>query len=178
VTSAIESVSDRVLEHLNKGHTADDIDTALTILQAAGIAPRPTLVAFTPWTTLDDYLAQLEFIGSRGLEDHVAPVQLSIRLLLPPRSPLLQAPDAGEWLGDLNPAAFTYRWRHPDPRMDALHRQVAARAAAAEENDEPPGATYAGIRALAYAAAGRRVPPPVRAIPRQPPPRLTEDWFC
>jgi radical SAM superfamily enzyme YgiQ (UPF0313 family) len=179
VTSAIESVSDRVLARLNKGHTVADIDTALAILDGAGIAHLPTQVAFTPWTTLDDYLAQLDFIGSRGLEAHMAPVQWTIRLLLPPRSPLLQAPDATEWLGDLDPAGFTYRWRHPDPRMDALYDQVAERVAAADAAGEPAAMTHAAVRALAHAAAGRPVPPPGEtAAQRRPPPRLTENWFC
>lgn len=178
VTSAIESTSDRVLAQLTKGHTAADIDTALAILDAADIALLPTLVSFTPWTTLDDYLSQLEFVRSRGLEAHIAPVQLGIRLLLPPRSPLLSAPDAGEWLGVLDPAAFTYRWQHPDPRLDTLQTQVAARVAEGESSGEAPATTHAAVRALAYAIAGRPEPVVERAAVRRPPPRLTENWFC
>ena len=177
ITSAIEAVSDRVLAHLEKGHTAADLDMALAILDAAGIAIQPTLVAFTPWTTLDDYLAQLEFIRARGLEGHIAPVQLSIRLLLPPRSLLLQAPDAAEWLGELDSAAFTYRWRHPDPRMEALCAQVAARVSSGEAAGEPGASTHAAVRALAYTIAGRPEPE-VPTVTRRPPPRLTENWFC
>lgn len=179
VVSAIESASDAVLARLNKGHTAADIDAALDILDAAGLALQPTLVAFTPWTTLDDYLAQLEFIRARVLQRHIPPVQLSIRLLLPPGSPLLRAPDAAEWLGDLDAENLTYRWRHPDPRMEALYRHVAARVAEAEARGEPEEAVFESIRALAYAAAGRTAPDddaPTRIRPA--PPRLTENWFC
>jgi radical SAM superfamily enzyme YgiQ (UPF0313 family) len=181
ITSAIESVSESVLARLAKGHNAADIDTALAILDDAGIALQPTLVAFTPWTTLDDYLAQLEFIRTRGLEAHIAPVQLSIRLLLPPRSPLLAAPDAAEWLGELDPAAFSYRWRHPDPRMDTLYVLVAERVAAGEADGEPAAATHSALRALAYAAAGHAAPEWAlndKPGARRPPPRLTENWFC
>lgn len=177
VISAIESVSDHVLARLRKGHTAADIDTALRILDQAGLALHPTLVAFTPWTTLADYLAQLEFIRERGLIHHVPPVQLAIRLLLPPGSPLVQAPDAAEWLGELDAEAFSYRWSHPDPRMDALYLRVAARVAEAQACNEPLAVTFEAVRRLAYAAAGRT--PPGRAAPSpRPPPRLTEDWFC
>jgi len=181
VTSAIESVSETVLARLEKGHTVPDVDAALAILDAAGIALQPTLVAFTPWTTLDDYLAQLEFIRTRGLEAHIAPVQLSIRLLLPPRSPLLRVPDAPAWLGELDAAGFTYRWHHPDPRLDELHALVAGRVAAGEASGEPAEITHAAVRDLAYAMAGRAAPEgPLapRAAPRRPPPRLTENWFC
>ncbi len=181
ITSAIESVSEVVLARLNKGHTAADIDAALGLLDAAGIALQPTLVAFTPWTTLDDYLAQLEFIRARGLEAHIAPVQLGIRLLLPPRSLLIDAPEAAEWLGELDPAAFTYRWRHPDPRLDRLHALVSDRVAAGDAVGESAAATHAAVRALAYDLAGRPEPAgPLlgRAATRRPPPRLTENWFC
>ena len=178
VVSAIESLSDRVLERLAKGHTAVAIDEALSILDAAGIALHPTLVAFTPWTTLDDYLAQLAWIRARGLANHVPPIQLAIRLLVPPRSALLASPDVDGWLGALDPEAFTYRWAHPDSRMDTLYQQAAARVEWAEQTGEARAQTHEAIRALAYAAAGRPIPthpaPPARPLP----PRLTEDWFC
>jgi radical SAM superfamily enzyme YgiQ (UPF0313 family) len=178
IVSAIESVSDHVLAQLRKGHTAADIEAALAILDNAGIALQPTLVAFTPWTTLTSYLAQLEFIRERGLIQHVPPVQLSIRLLLPPGSPLLAAPDAAVWLGELDAAAFTYHWTHPDPRLDALHAQVAARVAEAEACGEPAEVTFESVRRLAYPLAGQ-TPPTRAAAPLRPrPPRLTENWFC
>lgn len=178
VVSAIESVSDRVLTRLRKGHTAADIDAALAILDAAGLALQPTLVAFTPWTALADYLAQLEFIRERGLIRHIPSVQLTIRLLLPPGSPLLGEPDASEWLGELDADAFTYRWTHPDPRLDALHAQVAARVVAAQACGEPAAVTFEAVRRLAYSLAGQ-TPPTHAAAPLRPqPPRLTENWFC
>jgi radical SAM superfamily enzyme YgiQ (UPF0313 family) len=178
VVSAIESISDRVLARLHKGHTAADIDAALGVLDAAGIAMQPTLVAFTPWTTLEDYVGQIEWIRERGLIAHIPPVQLSIRLLLPPGSPLAAAPDAGEWLGDLDAENFTHRWYHPDPRMDELHSHVAARVAEAERCGEDSPITFESIRALAYAAAGQPVPAWRAASLRARPPRLTENWFC
>ncbi len=178
VVSAIESVSDRVLAALNKGHTVADIDAALEILDRAGIAMQPTLVAFTPWTTLDDYLAQIEFIHERALIHHIPPVQLSIRLLVPPGSALLSAPDASEWPGELDAEAFTYRWTHPDARMDRLYEQVAARVREAEGCGEPPQQTFEAVRALAYQSAGQLPPPGRPARLRPAPPRLTEDWFC
>ncbi len=177
VTSAIESLSDQVLAQLNKGHTAADIDTALEILDSAQIALHPTLVAFTPWTTLADYLALTDFIYTHGLAHHLAPVQLSIRLLVPPNSLLLTAPNAALWLGPLDSAAFTHHWAHPDPRMDVLQREVAALVAEAEQHGKPAPATHAALRALAYAQAGQPLPTTLARL-RPAPPRLTENWFC
>jgi radical SAM superfamily enzyme YgiQ (UPF0313 family) len=180
MTTAVESFSDRVLERLDKGHTSADVATALDILDEAGIAVQGTLVAFTPWTMLDDYLAVVDFIQARGLQENFRPVQMSVRLLVPPHSALAETPDAGEWLGELEPANFGYRWQHPDARMDALHAAVAALVSQAEAQGEPAPVTHARIRAMAYAAAGRAAPdinPATAPAPRNVP-RLTEDWFC
>ncbi len=179
VVSAVESLSDRVLARLRKNHTAADVEEVLDVLDQAGVALHATLVAFTPWTTLDDYLAQLEFFRTRGLVRCVPPVQLSIRLLVPPGSALLEEPDTAEWLGELDPENFVHPWRHPDPRMDALYEHVAARVEEGESADEPAEETWEAVRALAFAAAGR--PLPDEAMPpafRPEPPRLTEHWFC
>ena len=120
VVSAVESLSDRVLAALAKGHSAADVPRALEIVRGAGMSLRPTLVAFTPWTTLDDYLELCRFIRAHVLEDEIDPVQLSLRLLVPPGSLLLAAPDIAPFLGPLDEEALSYRWTHPDPRMDRL----------------------------------------------------------
>jgi len=89
VVSAVESLSDEVLRLLDKGHTARDVPEALAVVRAARISLRPTFVPFTPWTSLQDYLALCRFIRDQGLEREVDPVQLSIRLLVPTASQLL-----------------------------------------------------------------------------------------
>jgi radical SAM superfamily enzyme YgiQ (UPF0313 family) len=179
VVSAIESTSETVLEKLGKGHTAADIDTALAILDAAGIALQPTLVAFTPWTTLDDYVVQIEWITERNLVEYIPAIHLSIRLLIPPRSAILNLPEAKPWLGELDAANFTYRWAHPDPRMDALQAKIAEIVEVAAQLEEPARETYAKIQKAAYATAGKAVPTTLSQMaPRPTPPRLTENWFC
>jgi len=175
VISAFESVSDDVLTRLGKGHTAADLDDALAVLAGAGLPVQPTWLPFTPWTTLDDYVALLAWIRRRDLIAHVPAVQLSIRLLVPPGSALLDEPDATAWLGPLDAANFTYRWRNPDPCVDELQRRVAAVAEAGGD----AGAAFAAIERLAYGLAGRRAPDaPPRSHRNPAPPRLTEDWFC
>jgi radical SAM superfamily enzyme YgiQ (UPF0313 family) len=179
VVSAVESLSDEVLRRLDKGHTAADVGALMEEMARAGLVLHPTLVAFTPWTTLDSYIATLEFFRARGLVAHVPPIQLAIRLLVPPHSALLAQPDAATWVGPLDAETFTHRWRHPDPRMDALYEAVAARVEQAEEGDEPPAETWDAVRALAHAAAGRALPDePMPPAFRPDPPRLTEHWFC
>jgi hypothetical protein len=179
VVTAAESLDDRVLGYLAKGHTRAGIVEALRATRAAGIALRPTWVAFTPWTTLDGYLAWLDFVADEGLVDHVDPVQYGIRLLVPPGSLLLDLPEMQAHLGDLVPGGFHYRWHHPDPRVDRLADQVGAVAAAAAEHDEDPALTFDRVRAQATAAAGAPARGSVGlAAGRSRPPRLTEPWFC
>ena len=172
VVSAVESLSDAVLAQLEKGHTKADVVVALDILRDAGIPLRPSFVPFTPWSTRDDYLELLSFVGTKALIDHVDPVQYTIRLLIPPGSLLLSRPAIRPFLGGLDAAAFTYRWTHPDPRMDELQRAASALVQRAASASEDAWTTFNRLRVL----AGGRVatPPPERPIPA----RLTEPWFC
>src|SRR5204863_3356394 len=103
---------------LRKGHTAADVPLALRAVRDAGAELRPTLLPYTPWTALDDMPALFDFALEHDLTDAIDPVQYSLRLLLPPGSLLLD--DAGNWLRGFDEEAFTWRWEHPDPRVDAL----------------------------------------------------------
>jgi len=190
MVSAVESFSDTVLAHLAKGHGRADIITALEIVRTAGITLRPSLVAFTPWTTLEDYLEMFDLIESNDLIDAVDPVQYTIRLLIPPGSALLHPTGLSEdapspilkFLGPLDQAGFQYRWTHPDLRMDQLHQRVSLVVEEAARAGEDPAVTFDRLRGLAYSIAGRQ--PLVSGVPRARlqdrtrPPRLTEPWFC
>ncbi len=177
LVSAVESVSDQVLEILEKNHTRADIASALKIVQAAGIAMRPTWVPFTPWTTLADYLDMLAFIEQHGLIDHVDPVQYTIRLLVPPGSYLLNRPEMKAHLGALNQASFSYIWKHPDPHMDRLQKEVSALVEKDVQANVDPGMTFYRVWSLASGRKGGMLmrelaPDRLRA------PRLSEPWFC
>ena len=180
VLTAVESVSDLVLEKLDKGHTKADVIEALGVLDNAGIALRPSLLPFTPWTTLDDYIELLEFFEEYDLLENVDPVHFSIRLLIPPGSALLDDPASVEWAGPLDEAAFTHSWTHPDPRVDALQKRISPLVEEAAGCDAPSRETFAGILALAHEARGT-LPRDISQVRRGPPcqpPRLTESWFC
>src|SRR5215471_15137094 len=154
IVSAAESLSDEVLANLAKGHTRADIHAALRETRRAGIALRPTWVAFTPWTTLHDYRDILEFIETEGLIDQVDPVQYGLRLLVPPGSLLLDSPAMRPYLGALEPAMFAYRWTHPDPRMDELQTAVSAAVMSGAERGEDVVITYERARTLADDCTG------------------------
>ena len=117
VTSAVESVDDRVLEKLEKGHTRADFIIAAEQCRSAGVTLVPTFVAFTPWTTVETYVDLLNVLDDLGLTGHVAPVQLAIRLLVTWQSRLLELPDIQAVIGPFDPKTLTYPWHHPDPRV-------------------------------------------------------------
>jgi hypothetical protein len=154
VISAVESFSDHVLERLHKGHTGADIMTALSILREAGITLRPSLVAFTPWTSLDEYDRMLDLVDAHDLIDATDPVQLSIRLLVPPGSALLTKSDIQRFLGPLDQAGFQYQWTHPDGRMDRLHQAVSAIVETSAKEEEDALVTFDRIRAITDKIAG------------------------
>ncbi len=176
VVSAVESLSETVLAKLAKGHRAADVATAFAVCAAAGIALRPSLVPFTPWSTLDDTLALLDTFAREGWAASLDPVQLSIRLLVPPGSLLLDDPTLVT--EGVDPAALAYRWRHPDPRMDRLQEAVAREVEDAAACGRDPLVTFERVRALALAAAGRPHTHVVAADTGRRAPRLTESWFC
>jgi radical SAM superfamily enzyme YgiQ (UPF0313 family) len=172
VVSAFESVNDAILERLDKGHTASEAAEAVALLRSHGIDVRPSFLPFTPWTTIDDITALLDFVQAHDLIGSVDPVQFSIRLLLPRGSLLLDHPDLAPYLGAWDDERLTYSWQAADPSVDALHREMAAIVEADADAGEPATATYAKLRAAAGA------PPVDVTSTRLDRPHLSESWFC
>ena len=180
VVSAFESVDDRVLARLDKGHTRADAATATGLLRAHGVEVRPSLLPFTPWTTVADVVALVDFVIDNDLVANVDPVQYAIRLLLPPGSLLLDDPEVGAVLGPFDPAALTYPWRSPHPGADELQAELAELI---EDHGEADAVTVFPVVhatvARRAAALGERGPRPLPSPPtRRRTPRLSEAWFC
>ena len=176
VTSAVESVDDRVLALLAKGHTRADFADAVALSRRAGLTLVPTFVAFHPWLTLDSYCDLLDTIVALDLVDHVAPIQLAIRLLVPEGSRLLGLDGMREHLEGFDAATLTYRWAHPDPRVDALQQEVAAIVGARLRADRC--SVFEAISGLAHDRAGRLRVSPKPARDRTSVPYLNEPWYC
>ena len=175
ITSAVEAVDDEILARLRKNHTTADFEAATALMRAVGIALAPTFVAFTPWTTLVGYRDLLERIAALGLVASVPPVQLSIRLLVPDGSRLLELPEVRDLVGPFDRALLGYPWRHPDPRVDELQERVANLVAHAGEASRED--TFAQAWRLAHEALG--VPPePLARDLGEPIPCHSEPWYC
>ena len=177
IVSAVESLSERVLTILDKKHTVADVALAIERVHGEGITLRPTWVAFTPWTTRDDYREVLEFVMEHGLIDHVDPVQYAIRLLVPPGSWLAEHAEMLPHRGELDEARFSYRWTHPDPHMDRLHQTVMKLVESDACDDVDPGITFYKVCEAAGVPQPAVVGAPL-AADRARAPRLSESWFC
>ena len=113
-----------VLEKLEKHHTRRDFLEAAAAMRDAGLTLQPTFIAFTPWTTLDGFRDLLQALVDLDLVEHVAPVQLALRLLITSGSRLLELEDVRSVVGPFDSKALVYPWKHPDPAMDVLAQRV------------------------------------------------------
>ncbi len=178
ITAAVESVDDRVLALLAKNHTNEDFARAVALTRAAGIALAPTFVAFTPWTTLEGYIALLERLLELDLIESVPPIQLAIRLLLPQGSLLLERPELQPHIGAFDPKLLGYPWKNPDGRVDRLQLDIQALLAQPEIQNSNRRDVFTHIWRLAHAALGIEAPALADRGRDAPIPRLSEPWYC
>jgi len=181
VTSAFESMDDRVLTLLDKGHTREDSTIAVRLCRDVGLVLNPTFVAFHPWITLHGYLELLSAIAELGLVDHVASVQLALRLLVPRESKLLELPELRARVGPFDAEALVHPWTHPDSRVDELQRAVQAVVEKGAAAGIGRREIFADVRDLAASAGERFDLPPLEEAWRRARvtvPYLTEPWYC
>jgi len=184
VTTAVESLDDRVLALLEKGHTRADFVRVVSISRDTGLTLAPTFVAFTPWISLQGYADLLRTISELDLVDNVSPVQLAIRLLIPSRSRLLEVAEVQEIIGDFDPVALSYRWQHPDPRVDQLQRDIDKKVQALMAEGHGRRTIFEAILHMVTARISGESPM-VTQSPHETPrasrvtvPYLTEPWYC
>jgi radical SAM superfamily enzyme YgiQ (UPF0313 family) len=184
VTSAVESVEDRILEIFDKRHTRQDFIRVVALLREVGLTLNPTFVTFTPWTSLDGYLDLLTLIDELGLVENVSPIQYAIRLLIPAGSKLLELPFVRDLVDEFDDAALCYPWSHPDPRVDRLYEDVLATVKAGQACAQTRREIFAQVWRLASEASGASARDRARLLgagagsPRTPIPHLSEPWYC
>ncbi|HKA25050.1 MAG TPA: CUAEP/CCAEP-tail radical SAM protein [Candidatus Eisenbacteria bacterium] len=177
VTSAAESLDDRVLARLDKGHTRSEFERALELCGEAGLVLQPTFIAFHPWMSRASYLEFLEFLEAHDLVEALPPIQLVLRLLVPARSKLLGVEGARTWVEPFEARRLVHPWHHPDPEVDALHESVHVlvqeRSAAGASRRE----IFDAVWEVAHGRA-RELGHGTQWTERTPVPYLTEPWYC
>lgn len=169
ITSAVESLDDAVLLKLEKRHTRRDFFEAADLTRAAGIELQPTFIAFTPWTTLASYRDLLRSLAGLNLVENTAPVQLALRLLVTQGSLLLDLEDIRSAIGPFDCKALIYPWKHRDPAMDALSREVFDLVR--RSTGRPRAEIFNRICGLAGLDN-------FKLLPRAAIPYLDEPWYC
>ena len=178
ITSAVESVDDAILEILDKRHTRADFIQAAQLLKATGLVFNPTFVAFNPWISLAGYRDLLQTIAELDLVENVAPVQYSIRLLIPAGSKLLERSDVRDLIGPFDQAALVYPWQHPDPRVDQLYEAVLASVTEAQAAGLTRGEIFDRVWSITQQALNEDRPNPRSDRVSEPVPHLSESWYC
>ena len=142
-------------------------------------------MAFTPWITLEGYADLLDTIADLGLVENVSPVQLAIRLLIPAGSRLLELPEVRGIVGPFDPVALSYRWDHPDPRVDALQRDIERHVQALIAAGHGRNGIFGSVRHMVGARSPSSAISEASRLPDLPPiasratvPYLTEPWYC
>jgi len=172
VTSAVESVDDLVLEKLDKGHTRADFIEVVEAFRRIALTLAPTFIPFMPWTTRQSYQELLALLVELNLVEHVPPVQLALRLLIPRGSRLLELDDVQSVITGFDEPALLYSWKHPDPEVDALAGEALKLAAVEGTRRE----VFHKLWDLA--ASEEMLPENFDLMPRATIPYMDEPWYC
>ncbi|RMF56420.1 MAG: radical SAM protein, partial [Calditrichaeota bacterium] len=124
VTTAVESLDNKILARLKKGHSREDFLEVVRLFRRFQMVLNPTFIPFNPWTSLTDYKDLLATLWKLGLAEQVSPIQLAIRLLITNESPLLELPEIQEVITNYHQEKLCYEWEHPQPEMDELQKSV------------------------------------------------------
>jgi radical SAM superfamily enzyme YgiQ (UPF0313 family) len=180
IVSAVESLDDGILQKLEKGHTRADFVGVVEACRRAGLTLQPTFVPFTPWTTFANYLDLLEQMQRLDLVTGVAPIQLTIRLLVTAGSRLLEIDDVRNQVSAFDAKSLTYPWRHREEAIDRLCAELQDIVEAAEKAKESRAVTFEKIWMTAHRAAGREAAAGKfgPAMRREGVPYLNEPWYC
>lgn len=178
VTTAVESVDDKILEYLDKGHTAVEFEQVVGLMSEHDIALAPTFIPFTPWTTISNYIELLDKIAELKLIMCVNPVQLSLRLLIPSGSRILELPKEQTCITEFNPASLGYTWIHRDTEVDALQENIRHWTEKAESRNLSRLEIFNGIRQIALKAAGREESDVTADQCGDTVPAHSESWYC
>ena len=179
VTTAVEEVDDAVLAKLDKGHTRADFVEVVEAVRGAGLTLSPTFIPFHPWTTPAGFLDLLTLLVELDLIENVAPVQLSIRLLIPRGSRILELREMTDYIDGFDAEKLSYGWTPADPRSDHLQARVREVVQQGEGEGAGRRAIFRHVWGLAHSARGRTAPalPQVPADSR-PVPAMSEPWYC
>ncbi len=124
VTSAFETTNDLILGILRKNHSSYDIEKATDISLLNNMDLRPTWMPFTPWTEIEDLHNIISFIEKYQLRETVDPIQLTIKLLIPKNSLILNSQEIQKYIGHYDQESFSHLWSYKNPQVAELQETL------------------------------------------------------
>jgi hypothetical protein len=115
------------------------------------------------------------------LVDWVSPIQLAIRLLVPPGSKLLELPEAQSLIEGLDETKLSYIWHNPDPRVDALQRDLEILVQRCTSQGLSRREAFRRVWERSHGGVGDsagKIPFPELPQVTGFVPYLTEPWYC
>jgi radical SAM superfamily enzyme YgiQ (UPF0313 family) len=182
ITTAVESLDDVVLQKLDKNHTRADFFHTVELCRRAGIVLQPTFIPFTPWTTFEQLRDLFEQLNRLDVVEAVAPIQLGIRLLIPPGSRLLELEEVQAMISPFDAKALIHPWQNPNPAIDRLCEELQEIVASSEKLKLGRTATFEKMWQAVNHAANREYDRPEQTLVASratvPVPYLNEPWYC
>jgi radical SAM superfamily enzyme YgiQ (UPF0313 family) len=182
ITTAVESLDDAVLQKLDKNHTRADFFHIVELCRREGIVLQPTFIPFTPWTTFEQLRDLFEQLNRLDLVEAVAPIQLGIRLLIPPGSRLLELEEVQAMVSPFDAEALIYPWQNPNPAIDRLCEELQEIVASSEKLKLGRTATFEKMWQAVNHASNREYDRPEQTLVASratvPVPYLNEPWYC
>jgi len=174
VTTAVESLDDRVLEKLEKNHTRRDFEEAANLFREHALTLAPTFIAFTPWTTIASYRELLSTLARLDLVESTASIQLALRLLVTANSRLLDLDEVRSRVTGFDAAGLVHRWSHADPAVDVL----ANSALHLVDREQKDGNSRSGVFEKLWGLVNDGPLDNFKLMPRATVPYLNEPWYC
>ncbi len=180
ITSAVESLDDAVLQKLDKNHTRADFFRAVELCRREGIVLQPTFIPFTPWTTFEQLQDLFEQLNRLDLVEAVAPIQLGIRLLIPPGSRLLELEEVRGMVSPFDAKTLIYPWKNLNAGIDRLCEDLQEIVASSEKLKRGRTATFEKMWQAVNHAANRECEKREQPLlaSRATVPYLNEPWYC
>ncbi len=175
VISAFETTNDKVLSILEKNHTRSDLNNSIEISQEFSIDIRPTWMPFSPWTELKDLSNIVELIEGYQLRETVDPIQLTIKLLIPKHSLIIQRPEIKKYLGNYEKESLSYQWKYEN--IDAEKLQFRLFDFILNNSELNEHKQYLGMVNIIEEFTGRKLLTNFKYDFKNVP-KLSETWFC
>ena len=175
VISAFETTNDEVLTILEKNHSSVDLANAIEISQTNNIDIRPTWMPFSPWTNQNDLIDIIKLIENYKLRETVDPIQLTIKLLIPKNSLILQRSEIKGYLKDYDKNSLSYMWDYKDEEVNKL--QVSLFNYLLDTPDLDEHSQYLGMVKIIENMTQSNLISDLNYSYKNVP-KLSETWFC